>query len=75
MSGKRQHPLADIDHEILFAVLLNKVADCPFCHCGEEPYVDGEQCPTCEAIAIREAISPDPPGSSKRMEMNKSWPK
>lgn len=48
--------MSNVDYEILFSVLLHKVANCPFCHCGKEPYVDGEQCPTCDAIVLRESL-------------------
>lgn len=42
----------------MFWMLVNAAADSPFCHCGEEPFTRGEQCPTCVAITLKESLRP-----------------
>ena len=46
--------LDDTMCRLMFMMLLELNANCPFCHCGEEPYTDGVICPTCQALYLKE---------------------
>ena len=44
----------------LYKIVIQHAARSPFCHCGEEPYTDGETCPTCLAIyCLERTRNPD----------------
>lgn len=57
-SSTADHPWPPDMWRAMFWMLLNATADSPFCHCGEEPFTRGEQCPTCVAITLRESLRP-----------------